>query len=128
MRVGDKIRKAVSAIYFPLPAGEVSKFHRVNWDEVWNVYEGEVELVWVDDGNLDREHLGKAGRGSKPFVIVPGGSWQAAWPVGDYALVGCTVAPGFEWEDFELLRDAEEGEKRRIMSVMERFPELRRLL
>ena len=120
---GGRRRRAVSVIYFLLPEGEFSRLHRVRWDEVWSIYEGELELLWVRDDELHRRHLGRVGKGVRPFAVVPGGSWQAARPLSGYALVSCAVAPGFEWEDFEMLRESVEKEE-----VLGRFPELKSLL
>jgi predicted cupin superfamily sugar epimerase len=97
-------RNASTAIYFLLPAGSFSAFHRVMADEVWHHYEGDpIELH-----TLSREEgarLLRLGRdlraGQRPQHVVPAGVYQAAAPVGDrYALCGCTVAPGFDFADF----------------------------
>lgn len=89
-------RPAATAIYFLLPAGTWSGWHRVASDEVWHHYAG---------GAL-RLHL--LGRGTvrldddEPQQVVPAGVWQAAEPERDAVLCGCTVAPGFDFADFEL--------------------------
>ncbi|WP_461865368.1 cupin domain-containing protein [Thermococcus sp.] len=116
VKADGKSRKAVSAIYFLLPKGEVSKPHRIAWDEIWHVYEGELELVWADE-QVHRERLGKVREGVKAFACVPAGAWQAAKPLSDYALVGCTVSPGFEWNDFEI------AEGKTLEELLRRFPE-----
>jgi len=121
VKAGGKSRKAVSAIYFLLPKGEVSKPHRVAWDEIWHVYEGELELVWADK-QIHHARLGKVRKGVRAFACVPAGAWQAARPLSDYALVGCTVSPGFEWEDFEMA----EGET--LKKLLQRFPEFEMFL
>lgn len=118
-----KERKALTTIYYLLGAGEYDSWHRLDGDEVWHFYEGaEIELFWIEpgEGKLNRSLLGGIGELSKPVAAVPGGCWQMARTTGDYTLVGCTVGPGFEYEDFELLRDfTEEAERLRIL-----FPEL----
>lgn len=101
-------RNALTTIYFLLASGSFSAWHRVSSDEVWHWYEGEpLELLLAppDSGSVQRRRLGPAGPGSEPVVTVPASWWQAARPTGAYALCGCTVAPGFEFEDFSFLRD-----------------------
>jgi len=99
-------RAASTAIYFLLPAGAFSALHRVRSDEVWHHYAGDPVDLHLIDGRGVHEvvRLGSdlAG-GEQPQVIVPADVWQAAVPAGDlYALCGCTVAPGFDFADFEM--------------------------
>jgi len=88
-------RTALTTIYFLLVEGTSSAWHRVDSDEVWHFYEGDpLELLLktssvVIDAN-NRVH------------VIPAREWQAARPLGAYTLVGCTVGPGFEFEDFEM--------------------------
>lgn len=116
-------RAASTAIYFLLPAGHFSALHRVRSDEVWHHYEGDaVELYMLrEDGEAEVVRLGNdLARGDRPQVVVPAGVWQAAVPVGDqYALCGCTVAPGFDFADFELPTRA---------ALVQRFPAIRELV
>jgi|HubBroStandDraft_6_1064221.scaffolds.fasta_scaffold460701_2 predicted cupin superfamily sugar epimerase len=104
-------RAASTAIYFLLPAGSFSAFHRVASDEVWHHYGGDpLVLHELDDGGAHRVAvLGHdLGRGQHPQHVVPAGRWQAALPDGDrYAFCGCTVAPGFDFSDFEMPSRAE---------------------
>jgi predicted cupin superfamily sugar epimerase len=92
-----------TAIYFLLTAGEVSRWHRVDAAEVWHFYSGApLELrvgkdIYVLGPNVDEAQA--------PQVVVPPNVWQSARSLGDYTLVGCTVAPGFEFEHFELAPD-----------------------
>jgi uncharacterized protein len=106
---GDQTsRSALTTIYFLLAAGSFSAWHRVRSDEVWHWYEGEpLELlVAAPDFSVAQRHaLGTVAAGTAPVVTVPADWWQAARPLGSYALCGCTVAPGFEFEDFAFLRD-----------------------
>jgi predicted cupin superfamily sugar epimerase len=103
---GDASRSALTTIYFLLAQGERSRWHQVAGDEVWHYYEGDpLELVWEEQVEIRRVQLGPVARGRSPVAIVPGGSWQAARTRGAYTLVGCTVAPGFEFADFVLLGD-----------------------
>lgn len=103
-------RAASTAILFLLRAGEVSRWHRVAADEAWHWYEGDqLELLTSggpDGDPLRRHRLGRIGQGGVPQAVVPAGMWQAARPCGAYALVGCTVAPGFDFADFALLDPA----------------------
>jgi len=101
-------RCALTTIYFLLAAGERSRWHRVLSDEAWHFYEGEpLELVWAPsfDQPPERRVLGVGGGERQRVAVVPGGAWQAARPLGAYALVGCTVGPGFDFADFTLLTD-----------------------
>jgi len=92
-----------TAIYFLLKSGEVSRWHRVDAAEVWHFYRGApLELrigkdVYVLGANVDEAQA--------PQVVVPPNTWQSARSQGDYTLVGCTVAPGFEFAHFELAPD-----------------------
>lgn len=98
-------RAASTAIYFLLQRGDFSHWHRVRSDEVWHFYAGEgLELhLLTDEGAYNLVRMGPdVLRGERPQAVVPAGVWQAARPLGDYALVGCTVAPGFDFADFEL--------------------------
>ncbi len=107
--VGDE-RQAVTHIYFLLTRGQVSRFHRVRHDEVWNFYEGAPILLVTFDGQTGRETM--LGPGCGGYVgIVEGGVFQAAESTGEYTLVGCTVAPGFEFDDFEFMADLPEQRK-----------------
>ena len=104
-------RSALTAIYFLLPAGAVSRWHRVRSDEIWHHYEGaplELLLVPSDALRLERVRLGPLAEGQAPVRCVPARRWQAARSLGAYTLVGCTVGPGFEFADFELLSDQPE--------------------
>jgi predicted cupin superfamily sugar epimerase len=105
---GRDRRVGITSIYFLLPAGTVSRWHRVHSDEVWHHYEGaSLELLAVPPGHgrLSRARLGPLGPGQAPVHTIPAGWWQAARSLGDYTLVGCSVGPGFEFADFDLLAD-----------------------
>jgi predicted cupin superfamily sugar epimerase len=100
-------RAALTVIYFLLPAGALSRWHRVRSDEVWQHCEGApLELLQMppDGWRLDRTLLGSL-PAHEPMHVVPAQWWQAARTLGEYTLVSCTVAPGFEFNDFELLAD-----------------------
>jgi uncharacterized protein len=99
-------RAASTAIYFLLPAGTFSALHRVRSDEVWHHYDGDsLELHTIDErGSHAVAVLGRGLLlGERPQHVVPAGVWQAAVPLGmRFALCGCTVAPGFDFADFEM--------------------------
>ena len=101
-------RAAATTIYFLLVEGTHSRWHRVRSDEVWHLYEGGPLEIFTAPPAADHVHrvvLGTATASDGPVHVVPAGWWQAARPLGGYALAGCTVAPGFEFEDFSFLRD-----------------------
>lgn len=105
---GRSERAALTTIYFLLAAGEVSRWHRVASDETWHFYEGDALELFTADANfaqVTRRVLGRAGEDRQPVHVVRAQEWQAARSTGKYTLVGCTVAPGFEFADFQLLRD-----------------------
>jgi hypothetical protein len=99
-------RAASTAIYYLLARGERSHWHRVDASEVWHYYAGgslRLETAQSDDGPIERIILGPdLMAGERPQAVVPAGVWQAAESLGDWTLVGCTVAPGFEFKGFEL--------------------------
>lgn len=103
-------RETVTSIYFLLAEGHVSRWHRLASDEVWHFYEGsalELSLLEGDAAHAVSRRLGPVGDG-EPVAAVPAGTWQAARTTGAFTLVGCTVAPAFTFQDFELLRDRPE--------------------
>jgi predicted cupin superfamily sugar epimerase len=116
-------RSALTTIYFLLPEGQHSRWHRVASDEVWHFHEGEpLELFWVDSrGVVHRELLGGVGGSVRPVRVVPAGCWQAARPTGSYALVGCTVGPGFDFDDFEMVDETSPAWE--MLQDLDGFPE-----
>jgi uncharacterized protein len=101
-------RAASTAIYFLLARGERSHWHRIDAVEIWHWYAGApLELEIAADGRRERIALGgDLGAGERPQAIVPVHAWQAARSLGEWTLVGCTVAPGFEFATFELAPEA----------------------
>jgi len=98
-------RPASTAIYYLLARGMSSHWHRIDAVEAWHYYAGApIALSLSADGVASETHrLGPdLGAGERPQVVVPTGWWQAAVSLGDWTLVGCTVAPGFRFEGFEL--------------------------
>jgi len=110
-RLSEPERAASTAIYFLLRSGEFSAFHAVTSDEVWHLYLGApVELHTIDEaGRYDVRVLGTDLRAAeRPQIVVPASVWQAARVLGDgFSLCGCTVAPGFDFADFEMPSRAE---------------------
>ncbi len=105
--VVDQKRDAVTHIYFLLIQGQVSRFHKVLHDEIWNFYDGAPLRLVITNGERVEENL--IGASCDSYIgIVPGGRFQAAESTGEYSLVGCTVAPGFDFADFSFL-DGEPG-------------------
>jgi predicted cupin superfamily sugar epimerase len=125
---GRGARSALTTIYYLLPAGEASRWHRVTSDEVWHLYEGgPLEVLELDPQlqTLKRHLMGSAsGESRAPVCTIPAGHWQAARPLGDYVLVGCTVSPGFDFADFTLLAN-ETGHAGRVRA---NWPELASLI
>jgi uncharacterized protein len=103
---GDDERASVSSIVFLLAAGEASHWHRVDATEIWHHHAGaplELRIAATDDGPAAVHRLGMdLAAGERPQAIVPPGAWQAARSLGEWTLVGCTVAPAFEFDGFEL--------------------------
>jgi predicted cupin superfamily sugar epimerase len=99
-------RAASTAIYFLLARGERSHWHRVDAVEVWHYYAGAplvLEMAADEAGPVRRMKLGPdVAMGERPQGVVAAGHWQAAESIGEWTLVGCTVAPGFEFANFEM--------------------------
>jgi uncharacterized protein len=98
-------RSRSTAIYFLLACGERSHWHRIDAVEVWHYYAGSPLTLQIahDDAARHAVTLGPdLAAGHRPQIIVPAHAWQAAESAGDWSLVGCTVAPGFEFARFEL--------------------------
>ncbi len=105
---GRPRRSAFTSIHFLLAAGEFSAWHRVASSEAWHWYEGqELELVVAppEMDRIARVVLGPTKGTTRPSYTLPPHWWQAARPLGAYALCGCNVGPGFDFADFSFLRD-----------------------
>jgi hypothetical protein len=103
--VGGRGRAHSTAIYFLLRKGEVSRWHRIDAAEVWHFYRGSpLELAIAPARGPAVKHLlgNDIAGGQCPQIAVPPRGWQSARSLGAYTLVGCTVAPGFDFETFEL--------------------------
>jgi len=107
---GGEYRHACTAIYFLLPEGVCTDWHSVRSDELWHFYEGNDLILEIVDNDDSFKQL-RLGRGSTADSVyqglVPQKCWQRAYSTGSYSLVGCTVAPGFEFEDFEMIKAKE---------------------
>lgn len=101
--VTGKVRSALTHIYFLLTKGDVSVFHKVLHDEIWNFYEGDpLRLIKLNAEGFTESIIGP---GTCAYCeTVPAGIFQAAETTGCYSLIGCTVAPGFDFADFSFLR------------------------
>jgi predicted cupin superfamily sugar epimerase len=99
-------RAASTAIFYLLRAGEESRWHRLDVTEVWHWYAGAplmLDMAESERGPATSHVLGPdLSSGARPQLIVPARAWQSARSLGAYTLVGCTMAPGFEYTGFEL--------------------------
>ncbi len=98
------MRWAMTHIYYLLPAGEHSALHRVASDEAWHFYDGDPLLLHTIDaaGRHESRWLGR-GEAMTLHAVVPASVWQAAeLQSSGFTLCGCTVAPGFDFDDFEM--------------------------
>lgn len=115
-------RNCCTAIYFMLTADTFSAFHRINQDEIWHFYQGSViDLHLISpEGEHDLIRVGSnILNGEVPQYVVPAGYWFAAKVNEGFALVGCTVSPGFDFDDFELAKREE---------LADRFPQHKDLI
>jgi uncharacterized protein len=102
-RAGE--RSASTAIYFLLKQGEISCWHRIDAVEVWHWYGGAPLRLQIRNGEASIETFLLGSdllKSERPQVVVPAHAWQTAETLGEWTLVGCTVAPGFEFSGFEL--------------------------
>ena len=100
-------RDYATGIYFLITQGNFSAFHRIIQDEMWHFYKGDPMSLHIihPDGSYELIAIGNdLESGQVPQYVVPGGSWFASEVANDgrYSLMGCTVAPGFDFEDFEM--------------------------
>ena len=97
-------RSLSTAIYFLLAAGERSRWHRIDAVEIWHWHAGAaLALKIVESGGVATVRLGTDfAAGERPQAVVPAGAWQSARSCGDWTLCGCTVAPAFDFDRFEI--------------------------
>jgi predicted cupin superfamily sugar epimerase len=105
-------RAASTAILYLLEEGDASRPHRIRSDETWHFYEGAPLVLHEQDpsGSATTTLLVPPPQGAYART-VPAGHWMAARSTGEYTLAGCTVAPGFEFEDLEFLEPAGPGQR-----------------
>ncbi len=116
-------RSAVTSIYFLLESGDFSALHRLKADELWHFYSGAPLTLHLlhPDGTYERRLLGRDPDEGQAFqLVVPSGTWFGATvdAPGAHTLAGCTVAPGFEYGDFEL------GKRSELLALFPRHAEL----
>lgn len=112
--INNAQRASLTHIYFLLLEGQVSRFHQVAHDEVWNYYCGaplnlyhiqnSKPLIETESCDIQTITIGEAPNYTH---IIPSYQWQAAETLGEFTLVGCSVAPGFDFEDFDFMRKDE---------------------
>lgn len=108
-------RSYSTGIFYLLPKGSKSSFHKIPSDEMWHFYlGGPLNIVEItEEGDIKETRLGQEiSNGCVLNYVVPGNTWFGAYPAEgtEYALVGCTVAPGFDFADFEM------GEENKLVS------------
>jgi hypothetical protein len=116
-------RRALTVIHFLLAAGDFSRWHRLDADEVWVHLEGDgIRLRLLDAAapQLREVTLGPAADGGVALQVIPAGTWQTAEPRGAFGLAACLVAPGFEFADESYL----ESDPQALRVLRERWPEL----
>lgn len=100
------LRSALTVIYFLLQEGDTSKWHRVRSDEAWHFLEGDPLQLYMMDDKMEaiaQKTLYTPTKDHNAVEVVPANTWQAAECTGNYALVSCSVGPGFDFEDFEMM-------------------------
>jgi predicted cupin superfamily sugar epimerase len=100
-------RSISTSIYYLLAGDDFSAFHRIKSDEIWHFYTGTsaIEIISVEEGKIKKQFLGDNPRENQFFqIVVPKNNWFAARLVNKhgFVLAGCTVSPGFHFEDFEM--------------------------
>jgi predicted cupin superfamily sugar epimerase len=101
-------RAASTSIYFLLARGERSRWHRIDAVEIWHYYAGDALTLRIAHDGCPAHVVtlgGDLAAQQRPQAIVPARAWQMAESSGDWTLVGCTVAPGFEFATFEMAPD-----------------------
>ncbi len=106
-------RNLATSIYFLLEGSNISHFHELDSDELWYFHDGKGAIIHVfENGKYQKHELGISDSG-QPQVLIPAGSQFAAEVVGQkgYVLMGCVVSPGFDFEDFRMLKKVQMLEK-----------------
>ncbi|KAB2880119.1 cupin domain-containing protein [bacterium] len=100
------VRSVCTAIYFLIRQSQTTAWHRVKSDEIYHFYYGApIELALISpDGNFSKHILcTDVKSGERPQIMVPANYWQSARSLGAFTLIGCTVSPGFDFLDFEMI-------------------------
>lgn len=119
-------RSAITAIYYLLERDQISRWHVVEADEIWHFYEGApLELLAYDPQPraLRRCVLGSTTDDNERVAGIRQGVWQAARSLGDFSLVGCSVGPGFDFEDFRFVASLP-GHRAHFEDTLEPFASL----
>ena len=104
-------RSAITSIYYLLERNQTSRWHVVEADEIWHFYEGSpLELLAYEPEAraLVRRVLGSTSEDHERMAVIRKGVWQAARSLGEFSLVGCSVGPGFDFEDFRFVASLSE--------------------
>jgi predicted cupin superfamily sugar epimerase len=121
VKEGERDRSAVTTIYYLLDDAGVSRWHVVESDEIWHFYQGgDLLLLDYDPASRKLQQIRLSGTAGAYVHAIPAGHWQAAAATNGLCLMGCTVAPGFEFADFRMVRNIE-GHKAHFAGVMEVF-------
>ena len=120
-------RSSLTSIYYLLSKNQVSCLHKVSSDEVWQFVEGD-PLILVDLSSdlktCNTKTLGALSEGLTPNHVIQSEHWQGAKCTGEYTLVSCFVAPGFEFEDFKLIHD----DPKALSEITLNYPDLKEFL
>lgn len=121
-------RVGLTSIDFLLGRGQFSAWHRVRSDEAWHLLEGGPLRLWWLPADLSAVHHADLGTGEgathPPRAVIPADAWQTAEPLGDFAYVGATVGPGFDFADFSFGRE----DASFLQALQAKAPQLLRLL
>lgn len=114
-------RSISTSIYYLLEGEDFSAFHRIKSDEIWHYYTGNsaIEIISIEEGKTKRQFLGdNPGQNQYFQIVVPKNTWFAAHLINKngFALAGCTVSPGFHFDDFEMAGN----------ELIQEFPKLER--
>ncbi|MFT4736857.1 MAG: putative cupin superfamily sugar epimerase [Cyclobacteriaceae bacterium] len=106
---GDLQRNLTTSIYYMLESHEISHWHQLASDELWYFHAGSEVIVHMFDEGIYRQEVVGLSESANPQLIIPSGTVFAAEVIGDdsYSLLGCVVAPGFDFEDFRLVPEEE---------------------
>ena len=120
-------RSGLTDIYFLITENNISRFHRLAHDEIWHFYEGApITIIDIhpESLNMNRTTLGSP----DPLLVykhcIKGTHWQCAFSNGPYSFVGCTVGPGFEFDDFEMMAHQQQT----MTAVLSKYPDVKKYM